>query len=358
MARRSTFQTLNATSILKQTKHGDTPVHRAAKQGRLNEIPIDLLSVDSFLIANSDGRTPLHIAAMNSHLDQVPAQFLTEATLSARDVYGSAVLHRAAENGSLAQIPPALLTEKLMSLRNRQNQTVSDVLEAHQPTQRQVAYLRDLGVSFNEKTLTKGLASHLINSALREQRSGERPSPQQLAKIKRLQLEAEVPPNASKQDVSDVLEAALLRPASDAQFRRAAELGLNLAHRSAFTLGSLDNYLKLAERPPSDEDIAALRRMGLVQFKGTALEARLVLTLAASYEWDDSYDDPEPAEIDRACCVAVTDPSFSRPTISGEASDFSPDVEVISWPKIKMAEWLRKAHNPPLTRSRNSSRLC
>jgi len=340
--RLSRFQKLDAISILKQTKTGDTPVHRASKQGRLNEISIGLLSIHHFLVPNSDGRTPLHLAAMNSNLDQVPCQFLTEETLSARDVYGSTVLHRAAENGSLAQIPSDLLTEKLMSLRNKQHQTVSDVVEANQPTEKQLAYLRDLSVSFDAKTFTKGLASGLIDGALREQRSREQPSPQQLAKIKRLQLEAEIPPNASKQDVSDVLEAAVLPPATDAQFRLAAELGLNLDDASDFTVGSLDNYLKLAERPPSEADTAALCRVGLNSFKGTALEARLVLALAASYEFQDSHMELEPAQIAQACCVALSDSAFYTPTICGKDSDFRLDIETISWPKAKMAEWLQK----------------
>jgi hypothetical protein len=340
--RRSSFAALDAQSILKQTKTGDTPIHRAAKQGRLNEIPAGLLSISHFLIANNDKRTALHVAAMNSHLDQVPIKFLTEETLCARDVYGSAVVHRAAEYGSLEQIPRNLLSEKVMLLRNKQDQTVRDIVKANRPTEKQIQYLQNLGVSFDPKTLTKGLASGLIDRTLRERRSEESPSAEQLAKVKRLNVDAEIPPNASKQDVSDVLEEAILRPATEAQFGRAAELGLNLTDRSDFTSGRLDDYLKLAERLPAKNDMAALARLGLASFKGTALEARLVLALAATYDCQDNYSELEPADIARACYVAMSDPKFYRPQISGAATDFTLDIEPITWPQAKVTEWLGK----------------
>jgi len=50
----------------------------------------------------------------------------------------------------------------------------------------------------------------------------------------------------------------------------------------------------------------------------------------------------EPADIARACCIAMSDSAFYTPTICGEDSDLRLDIEIISWPKAKMAEWIAR----------------
>ena len=94
-------------------------MHRAAKRGKLCEIPKHLLRIDLFLVKNFDQqnvahRTPLHVAAMYGHLNQVQTEFLTTETLSVFDKYGRTPLHELAGAGHAASIswrvfPPELL---------------------------------------------------------------------------------------------------------------------------------------------------------------------------------------------------------------------------------------------------------
>lgn len=112
---------LTEETILVKTRTGDTPLHRAAKNGNIYEVPKHLLRAELFLIKNYDWqktphRTPLHVAAMYGHLDQVPLEFLTEETLSALDKYGRTPLHEAAGSGHGERIPREVLTPKLLSI--------------------------------------------------------------------------------------------------------------------------------------------------------------------------------------------------------------------------------------------------
>src|SRR6185437_484949 len=66
------FAKLTEQSIRCTTKSGNTPLHRAAKLGKLHEIPRHLLRIELFLARNLDQqntphRTPLHLAAMYGH---------------------------------------------------------------------------------------------------------------------------------------------------------------------------------------------------------------------------------------------------------------------------------------------------
>ena len=112
---------LTDVSIRARTKTGDTPLHRAAKTGRISEIPRHLLQTELFLIKNYDAqnkhhRTPLHIAAMYGHFDKIPFEFLTTETLAALDIYGKTPLHEAAASGHADKIPEELLTPEFLSL--------------------------------------------------------------------------------------------------------------------------------------------------------------------------------------------------------------------------------------------------
>jgi ankyrin repeat protein len=83
-AARSNLTKLTAETIRTKIKSGDTPLHRAAKNGQFDLVPSHLLTIELFLEQNSAGETPLHVAAEHGHLDQVPLQFLTRETLTCR----------------------------------------------------------------------------------------------------------------------------------------------------------------------------------------------------------------------------------------------------------------------------------
>ena len=199
---RSRLARLTTETIRQRTKRGALPVHGAAKKGKLDEIPRELLTVDLFMVQNSEGETALHIAARNGTLNQLPPECFTEETLSVMEMYGrtplhlaakfdslnqlpsdvltpkllgittqnehrSSVVHVAARNNNLAQIPNELLTPELMNQRNAYGETPLQALENNRATESQLAYLRRLGVEVNETTLMKHEASELIDKTLR-----------------------------------------------------------------------------------------------------------------------------------------------------------------------------------------------
>jgi len=84
---RTNLLKLTEETIRVKTQTGDTPLHRAAKNGRIYEIPRHLLQLELFLAKNNSGTTPLHFAATYGHLDQVPPEFLTKETLTASTEY-------------------------------------------------------------------------------------------------------------------------------------------------------------------------------------------------------------------------------------------------------------------------------
>jgi len=130
---KSRLPLLTVETVRAKTKIGNTPLHRAAKEGRFHEIPHHLLSVELFLVKNDAGETPLHVAAKNGHLDTVPRQFLTRETLTvsisphyAPDgvyVTGSGyqartetVFHIAVRCGHADQIPKQFFTPEFLSI--------------------------------------------------------------------------------------------------------------------------------------------------------------------------------------------------------------------------------------------------
>jgi ankyrin repeat protein len=56
---------------------------------------------------NDNGDTPLHAAAFEGHLDQVPPALLTRERLAARNYDGISVIGLASDRGFLSQIPEA-----------------------------------------------------------------------------------------------------------------------------------------------------------------------------------------------------------------------------------------------------------
>lgn len=192
---------LTEITIRSRTQSGDTPLHRAAKNGLIVDIPHSLLSVDLFLLGNCRLETPMHLAAKNGQLTKVPREFLTGETLSQLDYYGRSPLHIAASYRHADQIPAELLTpdllrlrtqsfasntflhlvaetntfhlipsgcvkDELMELRNGHQLTPIEVLRVSLPTVSQVTLLKELGVDFCLTGLTKARANGLIEEAL------------------------------------------------------------------------------------------------------------------------------------------------------------------------------------------------
>ena len=121
---RSNLSKLTEETIRARTKAGDTPLHRAARNGQFGEIPSRLLSLEMFMVKNNAGETPLHVAAKHGHLDQVPRQFLTKETLITTASYfngsvyvarNNTVLHDAAHYCA-DQIPKEFLTPEFLSI--------------------------------------------------------------------------------------------------------------------------------------------------------------------------------------------------------------------------------------------------
>jgi ankyrin repeat protein/uncharacterized tellurite resistance protein B-like protein len=114
---RTNLSKLTEETIRAETKTGDTPLHRAAKIGRIYEIPSHLLKTELFMVKNHVGRTPVHFAATYGHLDQVPPEFLTKETVTVFDNYGETPLHTAAYHLHANQIPAKFLTLEFLSIQ-------------------------------------------------------------------------------------------------------------------------------------------------------------------------------------------------------------------------------------------------
>lgn len=122
----SKLSKLTDETIREKTSAGNTPLHLAAKKGRIDLIPSQLLKVEMFMDRNREGNTPLHIAARNGTLNQVPRQFFTKETLtisngtwitgSGYQAHGDTVLHAAAISGHFDQIPKEFMTLEFLKI--------------------------------------------------------------------------------------------------------------------------------------------------------------------------------------------------------------------------------------------------
>lgn len=236
-AARSNLTKLTAESIRTKTKSGDTPLHRAAKNGQFDLVPSHLLSSELFLERNNAGETPLHVAAEHGHLGQVPLQFLTTETLTCRkapphapngtyltgsgnEARTETVLHVAARRCHTDQIPKEFLTPEYLGLvatgyqatlldyiaqsdqlnlipdintnaeiwglKNRCGQTLSDILAAKKEREVYVARVRSEPITQKQKAkllwfgypvrdgMTKGEASDAIDECIRQNPERER----------------------------------------------------------------------------------------------------------------------------------------------------------------------------------------
>ena len=226
---RPLFATLSESTICKVTKSGETPLHRAAKMGKINEIPKHLLTLELFIARdNSFGRktpvhlaaefgqlnkiprefltretmtasteyenkesrtgptpprteTPLHIAVRCGHADQIPVEFLTPEFLSIEaSGYRETVLHFLARENRLDLVPAIYASSPMWNLRNSHGQTPREVVEANKSreayvarvrsepaTEKQKEKLRWFGYAF-EKTISKGEASDALDKCARD----------------------------------------------------------------------------------------------------------------------------------------------------------------------------------------------
>ena len=128
---RSNLSKLTEETIRARTKTGDTPLHRAARNGQFDLISPHLLTIELFMKKNVNGDTPLHLAARFGTLNQVPRQFLTKETLtmttsprhapngfyftgSGYEARTETVLHAAANSRHADQIPKEFLTPEFL----------------------------------------------------------------------------------------------------------------------------------------------------------------------------------------------------------------------------------------------------
>ena len=223
------FENLTEETIRKVTQKGETPLHRAAKVGRICDIPKHLLATELFMVKDNSfsKETPLHLAAKFGHLDKVPKEFLTKETLTVSSEYGKkesktgstpprteTPLHTAARCGHAEQIPYEFLTPEFLcieasgyrntvlhqlafakrldlvpdiyansemwNLKNSQGQTPREILEGvieredyvakvrvEPATEKQKEKLRYFGYAFDEK-ITKGQASDALDKCVRD----------------------------------------------------------------------------------------------------------------------------------------------------------------------------------------------
>jgi hypothetical protein len=234
---RSNLTKLTEETIRAKTKSGDTPLHRAAKNGQFDLVPNHLLSLELFLVANDAGDTPLHVAARYGHLNQVPIEYLIHETLTCRtsppyapngtyftgsgkEAHTETVLHVAARNKHTEQIPGEFLAlpylslvatgyettlletiaqseqlnlipdinsnKEIWRLKNRYGQTLNDILAAKNEQEAYIAKIRSEPITEKQKVklrwfgypirdgMTKGEASDAIDECIRQNPEKER----------------------------------------------------------------------------------------------------------------------------------------------------------------------------------------
>jgi hypothetical protein len=107
--------------LLKGKKDGNENVlHYAAHYGCLNQIPEELVTVETMNSLNGFNETPLHSAAVGGKLHLVPKKFLTQENLEKEDNWGT-VFHKAAMTSNFKDFPKEFLTEKNLLRRSRKS---------------------------------------------------------------------------------------------------------------------------------------------------------------------------------------------------------------------------------------------
>src|SRR6267154_385233 len=84
------------------------------------QFPADCLTLDLLISRNDFGDTPLHAAAVEGHLKDVPREFINHATLSIRNYTGGTPIGAAIHNGHADQLPeefrpkPPTIVQKIL----------------------------------------------------------------------------------------------------------------------------------------------------------------------------------------------------------------------------------------------------
>ena len=66
---------MSIDQLISRNDFGDTPLHAAAVEGHLNQIPREFLNRATLLIRNYNGGTPIGAALRHGHIDQLPEEF-------------------------------------------------------------------------------------------------------------------------------------------------------------------------------------------------------------------------------------------------------------------------------------------
>jgi ankyrin repeat protein len=337
----SKWSQLTRETIFELTKGGETALHRAIKLGKLNEVPREAFSLEIFLAQNDLGRTPLHYAAHFGGLNLIPREYLTKETLSVRNTGGNTPVHIAAQHDHLDEIPAELLTSDLMSMENNSLATPETILEwnARPASEKQKAFLADLGATFDPSTISVSQASRLI----RETMPVVPATRLQIEKLKRLGC-TDPPGEMTAEAASSLIEEIEMRPATKEQLAQAQELGLILKNPRKISAGSLDAVLKLVDRPISDEQWEALEGYGIssIDCAHTAFNAFFVIAFAQTCA--QSYRVVR-QDITEVCSIAVNDPDFWKPVLVATYMLFSSSATV-KWPKEKLRQWAAACNRP------------
>ena len=209
------------------------------------------------------------------------------------------------------------------------------------PTEKQLAYLRDLGVQFDEAILTKRSASRLLEAILKEKRRKESPSGWRLEKVKRLGLLEELRANATMQDLVELLDSVKYDGPTEAQIKFCKESDFKL--KGEIFADELDDILKLDGQPPLQEHLDLFKAYGIRHSGADALAACAYAALISYYEElaleKLGYGDKgiDHLRIAKACMAAMRDPAYGKPTLVREGYWMT-----FTWPKSKLKEWYRK----------------
>lgn len=177
---------------------GNTLLHKAARNGTLNQVPRELLTKENLTIVAKPSYAPegfyftgsgykaktetvLHIAALYGHGDQIPVEFLTPDLLSIEAKgHAQTVLHYFALSKSLELIPKIYDNSEMWNIKDRQGFTPRKLQEAliaqeayvaqvrtEPATEKQKEKLRWFGCTFDEG-MTKGQASDALDKCVRD----------------------------------------------------------------------------------------------------------------------------------------------------------------------------------------------
>lgn len=318
---RSNLSKLTEETIRAKTKAGDTPLHRAAKNGQFDLILPQLLTIDLFMVRNSDGNTPLHVAARQGTLNQVPRQFLTRDTLTVRATphyapdgfyltgsgykaltetplhiaalyghgnliaeefltpeflsieakgHGQSVLHYFAMSKSLDCIPDNLANSKIWELKDRQGMTAQDIQKSMVEQDKYVAQKRNESATEKQKTklryfgyaikegMTKGEASDAIDNCVRDFPEIERAYQNRPATTEQLEQIQKLNEESLRIDGEERYDIATLT------YEKVKDIiQEDLWQQKIQENEEFEEEMKVYSNPPTKEQLAVLKESGI-----------------------------------------------------------------------------------------------